>query len=122
VKSKGKKVVDTPRLLGNAQLRFARTGFVAQLGGRYVAERYFSILNSDDGKVPAYTTIDANVEYTMRNVPGVRELSFRANALNITDENYIGTIGTGGFTRTGDTQTLLAGARRLLFFSIGTRF
>jgi iron complex outermembrane recepter protein len=122
VKSKGKKVVDTPRLLGNAQLRFAHAGLVAQLGGRYVAERYFSILNSDDGKVPAYTTLDANAEYTLRNVPGVRELSFRVNALNLTDENYIGTIGTGGFTRTGDTQTLLSGARRLLFVSIGTRF
>ncbi len=122
VRSKGKKVVDTPRLLGNAQLRYLHAGFVAQVGGRYVAERYFSILNSVDGKVPRYTTLDANVEYTLRSVPGLKELTFRANALNLTDENYIGTIGTGGFTRTGDTQTLLAGARRLLFFSIGTRF
>ena len=58
----------------------------------------------------------------MRSIPGLRELTLRANALNLTDANYIGTIGTGGFTRTGDTQTLLAGARRLLFFSVGTRF
>ncbi len=122
VKSKGKRVVDTPRLLGNAQLRYQHKGFAAQLGGRYVAERFFSILNSDDGKVPSYTTIDANVEYTLKTVPGLRELTFRANALNLADANYIGTLGTGGFTRTGDTQTLLAGARRLLFLSIGTRF
>ena len=122
VPSKGKRVVDTPRLLGNAQLRWQRAGFVAQLGGRHVSERYFSILNSDDGKVPAYTTLDANVEYSLRGIPALRELTFRANALNLTDANYIGTIGTGGFTRTGDTQTLLAGARRLVFFSVGTRF
>ena len=122
VKSKGKRVVDTPRLLGNAQLRYSHAGFVAQIGGRYVAERYFSILNSDDGKVPSYTTLDANFEYTLRTVPGLRELTFRANALNLTDANYIGTMGTGGFTRTGDTQTLLAGARRLVFVSVGTRF
>ncbi len=122
VRSKGKRVVDTPRLLGNAQVRYQRAGFVAQLGGRYVAERYFSILNSDDGKVPSYTTLDANAEYTLRNVPGVRELTFRANVLNLTDANYIGTIGTNGMTLTGDTQTMLTGARRLAFFSIGTRF
>ena len=122
VPSKGKRVVDTPRLLGNAQLRWQRSGFVAQVGGRHVSERYFSILNSEDGKVPAYTTLDANVEYALRNVPGLKDLTFRANALNLTDENYIGTIGTGGFTRTGDTQTLLSGARRLVFVSIGTRF
>ena len=122
VRSKGKKVVDAPRLLGNVQLRYSKAGFVAQVGGRYVAERYFSILNSDDGKVPSYTTLDANAEYTLRGVPGAKELTFRANALNLTDTNYIGTMGTGGFTRSGDTQTLLAGARRLVFLSIGTRF
>jgi iron complex outermembrane recepter protein len=122
VRSAGKQVVDAPRLLGNAQLRFQRGGFVAQVAGRHVAQRYFSILNSDDGKVPAYTTMDASAEYALRNVPGIRELTLRANALNLTDANYIGTIGTGGFTRTGDTQTLLAGARRLVFFSVGTRF
>lgn len=122
VRAKGKRVVDTPRLLGNAQLRFQQGGVVAQLGARHVAERYFSILNSDDGKVPGYTTLDANVEYTLRTVPGLQELTFRVNALNVTDANYIGTLGTNGMTLTGDTQTMLTGARRLLFFSIGTRF
>jgi len=122
VQSKGKRVVDTPRLLGNAQLRYSRSGFTAQLSGRHVAERYFSILNTSDGKVPSYTTLDANVEYTLRAVPGLRELTFRANALNLGDANFIGTLGTNGMTLRGDTQTMLAGARRLLFFSIGTRF
>ena len=122
VRSAGKRVVDTPRLLGNVQLRFQRAGFVAQLGGRHVAERYFSILNTDDGKVPGYTTLDVNTEYTLRSVPGVRELTLRANVLNLTDANYIGTLGTNGMTLRGDTQTMLTGARRLAFLSIGTRF
>jgi iron complex outermembrane recepter protein len=122
VRAKGKRVVDTPRILGNSQLRFQQAGFVAQLGARHVAERFFSILNDENGKVPSYTTLDLNLEYALTKVPGVRALTLRANALNLTDENYIGTIGTGGFTRTGDTQTLLAGARRLVFFSVGTRF
>ncbi len=122
VRAKGKRVVDTPALLANAQLRYQHAGFAAQIGGRHVSDRYFSILNSADSKVPAYTTVDANVEYSLRNVPGLKELTFRANALNLTDENYIGTLGTNGFTLSGDTQTVLAGARRLLFFSIGTRF
>ena len=122
VRARGKRVVDTPQLLGNAQLRYQSKGFAAQLGARHVSERYFSILNSADSKVPAYTTVDANLEYTIRSVPGIRELTFRANALNLTDTSYIGTLGTNGFTLSGDTQTVLAGARRLVFFSIGTRF
>ena len=122
VKSSGKRVVDTPELLGNAQLRYQRGNLAAQVGARHVSDRYFSILNSADSKVPAYTTVDANIEYTVRGLPGLRELTLRANALNLTDANYIGTIGTNGFTRTGDTQTILTGARRLVFFSIGTRF
>ena len=122
VLAKGKRVVDTPELLANAQLRYRHAGFAAQIGARHVSDRFFSILNSADSKVPAYTTIDANVEYTVRSLPGLRELTFRANALNLTDANYIGTLGTNGFTLSGDTQTTLAGARRLLFVSVGTRF
>ena len=87
MKSKGRRVVDTPRIPGNAQLRYAHAGFAAQLGARYVAERYVSIFNSDDGKVPSFTTIDASVAYTLRSIPGLRELTLRANALNLTDAN-----------------------------------
>ena len=122
VKANGKRVVDAPELLGNAQLRYSRGGFVAQVAARHVSERFFSILNTADSKVPAYTTMDANLEYTIRGIPALGELSFRANALNLTDTNYIGTLGTNGFTVSGDTQTVLAGARRLVFFSIGARF
>lgn len=85
-------MLDTPRIPVNAQLRYAHAGVAAQVSGRYVAERYFSIFNSDDGKVPSYTTIDANVECTVRRISGLRELTLRANALNLIDENYIGTM------------------------------
>ncbi len=122
VRASGKRVVDAPELLGNAQLRYSRGGFAAQVAARHVSERYFSILNTADSEVPAYTTMDANVEYALRGIPALGELTFRVNALNLTDTNYIGTLGTNGFTVSGDTQTVLTGARRLVFFSVGARF
>ena len=38
------------------------------------------------------------------------------------DTSFIGPIGTGGFTVSGDNQTLQAGARRLVFISLGSTF
>jgi outer membrane receptor protein involved in Fe transport len=44
------------------------------------------------------------------------------NVTNLFDASYIGPIGTGGFTVSGDNQTLQAGARRLVFLTLGTTF
>jgi hypothetical protein len=41
---------------------------------------------------------------------------------NLLDASYLGPIGTGGFTVSGDNQTLQAGPRRLVFLSLGTTF
>jgi hypothetical protein len=44
------------------------------------------------------------------------------NAMNLFDEEYISTMGTGGFSLRGDRETLMAGQTRLLFVSVSTRF
>ena len=120
VHSSGKDVVDAPRLLAASTLRYDDSRFFGSFGGRHVAKRYFSILN--DMAVPAFTVFDATVGYRFRGVGAAKDLTIQANAQNLFDESYISTIGTGGFTVSGDNQTLQAGAKRLLFVTIGARF
>jgi iron complex outermembrane recepter protein len=120
VHSSGKDVVDAPRLLAASTLRYDDSRVFGSFGGRHVAKRYFSILN--DMAVPAFTVFDATVGYRFRGVGAAKDLTIQANAQNLFDESYISTIGTGGFTVSGDNQTLQAGAKRLLFVTIGARF
>jgi iron complex outermembrane receptor protein len=120
VASKGKTVVDAPGVLLNSSLRFAKDGLSAGGSLRHVGKRYFSILN--DMVAPSYSTVDASIGYTFRQVGALRGLSLQLNALNLFDESFISTVGTGGFSVSGDLETLMAGQKRLIFFTVGTSF
>lgn len=120
IPSKGKDAVDAPRLIANSALRYAGSHWIGNLGVRHVDKRYFTILNALS--VPAYTTADAGVGYRVENVARAREVTVQLDVSNLFDASYIGPIGTGGFTVSGDNQTLQAGARRLVFLTVGTAF
>jgi iron complex outermembrane receptor protein len=120
IPSKGKDAVDAPRLIANSAVRYAGANWTGNLSVRHVDKRYFTILN--DLSVPAYTTADAGIGYKVDKVAAARELTIQLNVANLFDTSYLGPIGTGGFTVSGDTQTLQAGARRLLFLTVGTTF
>ena len=120
IPSKGKDAVDAPRVIANSALRYNNAGWSGNVGVRHVDKRYFTILN--DLSVPAYTVADAGVGYRIRNVGRAKDLTVQLNVTNLFDESYLGPVGTGGFTVKGDTQTLQAGARRLVFLTLGTTF
>ena len=120
VAASGKDVVDAPRVLASSSLSYDDRTFFGSFGGRHVAKRYFSILN--DMSVPSYTVMDASIGYRHRGIGVARELSVQLNASNLFDQSYISTIGTGGFTVSGDNQTLQAGAKRLIFLTVGATF
>jgi iron complex outermembrane receptor protein len=120
VKSAGKDVVDAPRTLLNSSLKWDDRHLFATGGVRYVDKRYFSILN--DMSVPSFTLFDAGLGYRFGSLGKAKEITIQANAQNLFDKSYISTIGTGGFTVTGDNQTLQAGARRLVFVTVGAAF
>jgi iron complex outermembrane recepter protein len=120
IPSKGKDAVDAPRIIANTALRYDDSRWMASLGARHVDKRYFTILN--DLSVPAYTVADAGLGYRLQNLGRARDLTLQLNVSNLFDASYIGPIGTGGFTVSGDTQTLQAGARRLAFVTLGTTF
>ncbi|HKW10678.1 MAG TPA: TonB-dependent receptor [Gemmatimonadaceae bacterium] len=120
VHSSGKDVVDAPRALFNSSLKWDNSRLFASAGARHVDKRYFSILN--DMVVPAYSVFDAGIGYRLRMVGAAKEITVQVNAQNLFDATYISTIGTGGFTVSGDNQTLQAGARRLVFITVGAAF
>ena len=120
VHSSGKDVVDAPRSLLYSNLKWDNARLFANAGVRHVDKRYFSILN--DMSVPAYTIYDAGVGYRFGSLGAAKEITLQANAQNLFDASYISTMGTGGFTVSGDNQTLQAGARRLVFVTLGAAF
>jgi iron complex outermembrane receptor protein len=120
IATKGKSVVDSPRMMWSTTLRYNNAGWNGNLGGRFVGERYFSILN--DVSVPSYLLFDGGLGYTFGSFGVAKELGVQLNVTNIFDAGYIATVGTGGFSNSGDLQTLMAGARRLAFLTLRTSF
>ena len=118
IASRGKDAVDAPRVIANSGLRYADSRWTGNLSVRHVDKRYFTILN--DLSVPAYTVADAGFGYRLPSLGRAKELTLQVNVTNLFDASYLGPIGTGGFTVSGDNQTLQAGARRLVFLSLGT--
>ncbi|HEX7741443.1 MAG TPA: hypothetical protein VF442_03245, partial [Sphingobium sp.] len=49
-------------------------------------------------------------------------LELQLNATNLLGKRYVGTIGSGGFVNSGDSQTLLVGAPSQFFATIKAGF
>ena len=127
VATRGKDVVDAPRLLGSTSLGYARDRLYAAVVGRYVDKRYFTYTNdlaAGDGRgyAPAYAVADVNARYRFGPSGRLRALDVQVNALNLFNRRYLSTVGTNGFTASGDNETLLAGAPRQLFVTLGSTF
>jgi iron complex outermembrane receptor protein len=85
-----------------------------------VDKRYFTSLNTLS--VPPYNVADAGVGYRLPQMGRAKDVTVQFNVNNLFDTSYIGPMGTGGFSLSSDLQTLQAGARRLVFLSVGTTF
>ena len=120
VAAKGKTVVDAPQIIASSTLKYLNGGWSGSFGARYVDKRYFSVLN--DMSVPAYTIVDGGIGYNFGRIGAAKSLGIQLNVNNLLDTSYISTVGTGGFTVSGDTQTLMAGSKRLVFLALTASF
>ncbi|WP_373276487.1 TonB-dependent receptor [Sphingomonas kyungheensis] len=119
--TKGKTVVDTPEHMAKGEIVYDDDRFFARVGGDYMTKRYFTYLN--DQSVGARLLVDASLGYRLRGVGGVLEgLAIEGSVTNLTDKRYISTIGSNGYTASGDNQTLLAGAPRQWFVTLRRGF
>jgi iron complex outermembrane receptor protein len=120
VATKGMTVVDSPRHMAKGELVYDDGTYMARVGADYMTKRYFTYLN--DESVPGRVLVDASIGYTFHGSGLTDGLNIQANVTNLTNKKYIATVGSNGFTASGDNQTLLAGAPRQWFVSLRKSF
>lgn len=111
----GKTVVDSPRHLARGEINYERDGAFGRIGVNYMSRRYYTYTN--DQSVPGRVIVDATVGYRFTD-----RLELQLNATNLLDKRYISTVGSGGFSNSGDGQTLLIGAPSQFFATIKAGF
>ena len=116
--TRGKTVVDSPRHMAKGEIVFDDGRFLARVGADYMSRRYFTYTN--DQSVGDRVLVDATIGYTIGDLGSLRGVRIEGSATNLLDKRYVATIGSNGYTASGDSQTLLAGAPRQFFVTLRT--
>jgi iron complex outermembrane recepter protein len=119
-RTKGKTVVNTPKNLLKTEVSYDNGTLFGTLGVNYTDERYYTYENIG-GKVDASTISDLSVGYRFKSIKADVQL----NVTNLTDEEYISTIGSNGFSNsdaTNSSQTVLTAAPRQVFITLRKQF
>ncbi|WP_206364989.1 TonB-dependent receptor [Sphingomonas panacis] len=120
IHTKGKTAVDSPEHMLKGEIVYDQYGITARVGADYMSKRYFTY--SNDRSVPGRVTMDASIGYRFDGDGPLHGFAIVGNVTNLTDKKYIATIGSNGFTNSGDNQTLLAGAPRQFFVTVKKGF
>ena len=116
----GKTVVDTPKSIANLELSYHHGGFFGSMAGHYTGKRYYTYTN--DQSVPSYWVADLTAGYRFEGEDWRKGLEIQVNVTNLFDKDYVATVGSNGFTNSGDSQTLLIGAPRQWFVTLRKDF
>jgi len=119
-RTKGKTTVDTPKHLLKGELGYDDGAFFGRVSVSHLSKRYFTYEN--DQSVPSQTLAELAVGYRFSGSPMLEGLEAQVNVSNVLDEDYISTINSNGFPLRGDSQTLLPGAPRQVFFTLRKSF
>ncbi|PTS89060.1 TonB-dependent receptor [Caulobacter sp. HMWF009] len=124
-RTKDKTVVNTPKNIFKGELSYDLGGFYSKLGVAYTGERYYTYENIG-GLAPSTTVADLTLGYRFGDDNAwTKGLEIQANITNLTDEDYVSTIGSGGFTNNdtaGTAQTVLTAPPRQFFVSVKKAF
>ncbi len=120
VATDGRMAVDSPEHMLKGEIVLEHAGFTARAGADYMSKRYFTYLN--DQSVPGRVLVDASIGYRFEGEGPLHGIAIEGSVTNLTDKTYVSTIGSNGFTASGDNQTLLAGAPRQVFVSVKKGF
>jgi iron complex outermembrane receptor protein len=123
VRSGGKQVVDTPKLLFASEVEYRLGDFTAKLGTKYTGNRYYTYNN--DAGVDEFWLWNGGLAWEKKDLGWAHRLRVAFDATNLFDEKYIATLGSNGFRDSdpnGTFATLLAGSPRQLFLSVDLEF
>lgn len=124
VQTKGKTVVNTPKNIFKGELSFDQAGFFGKLGVAYTDKRYYTYENVG-GLAPSTTVADLTLGYRFAKDGWAKGLEVQANITNLTDKDYLSTIGSGGFVNsdpTGEAMTVLPAPPRQFYVSVKKTF
>ena len=109
-------MVDAPEWLVRSELSYDNGALFARLDANYVDERFYTYLN--DASAKSYTQLNTGFGYRFDSLGQLEQLTLQVDVTNLTDKEYIGSIGTIGFgvsDPAGSMQTLLRGAPPTVF-------
>lgn len=122
VATAGKHVVDAPDSILKSTLGYDDGQLFGNIGVDYMSQRYYTYLN--DNAVGARTLLNLSAGYRMKSVGFLKDARLQLSVSNLTDQKYISTVGSNGFSNsdpTGTGQTLLTGAPRQVFFTLSAK-
>lgn len=123
VNTSGKTVVDSPEWMLNSELGYEVDKAYAKLHLKFTGEREYTFLNQ--GSVDSFTVVNLSAGYRFGEMGMLKDLTAQIDIANLLDEDYISTVGSGGFGNSdlaGTAMTLLPGAPRQLFLSLKAAF
>jgi len=110
-----KTVVDSPKHMARGEFNYDDGQRFFRVGVNYMSRRFYSYTN--DASVPERVIVDASLGYRFTD-----KIEIQMNVTNLFDKKYVGTIGSGGFSNSGDAQTLLVGAPQQFFATLKAGF
>lgn len=111
----GKTVVDSPRFIYKNQITYRQGDLGVFVDADYLSGRYFTYTNDQSVSGRWLANFGANLE--IGRIGAVAASSVQLSIYNLFDNRYISSMGTGGFTASGDNQTLQVGSPRQIFIS-----
>jgi iron complex outermembrane receptor protein len=116
----GKTVVDAPKHIGNVVLGYDDGGLFGNVDLNYMSRRYYTYEN--DQSVGGRMLMDLSGGYRFSGPGVLKGVEIQGNITNVLNRRYVATMGTNGYTFTGDYQTLQAGAPREAFITLRKQF
>ena len=107
----------------NSEIGYEVDKTFAKLHMKFTGEREYTFLN--EGSVDSFSVVNLSAGYRFGEMGMFKELTAQLDVANLLDEDYISTVGSGGFGNsdlTGTAMTLLPGAPRQLFLSLKAAF
>lgn len=117
----GNTVVDSPKNIANLNVVYDNQRFYARGNLNYMSKRYFTY--SNDQSVPDRALLDATIGFRFGGTGMLASgWSIEGSVTNLTNAQYVSTVGSNGYGFAGDAQTLLVGAPRQWFATLRKDF